>query len=231
MFIPNESLFMPQIIIDKIVRSKRKTVVLTITEDAELIVHAPMRTSLHYIHGLVTKNLPWIEKKKAAVNKLNMDYKPKEFVDGEEFLYLGNVYTLKLSDQKQIELNDHLIFPRAYLPRAKEKLKEWYRAQALPVISKRVAYYSLMTGCKYKSVKISTAKKRWGSCGPSGTLNFSWRLIMTPAEIVDYLVVHEVSHIKHRNHSAEYWNMVKTILPYYKEHNKWLRENGRLLGL
>ncbi len=222
---------MPQIEIGKIVRSKRKTISLTVTEDAALIVRAPMRTPLRYIHDMVNRNLPWIKEKKAAINRLNAAYKPKEFVDGEEFLYLGNTYALRLSNQKQIELTDHLVFPRVYLPRAEKKLKEWYREQALRIISERVARCSRINGCGYRSVKISNAKKRWGSCGPSGTLNFSWRLIMAPPEIVNYLVVHEVVHLKHRNHSAEYWSMVKSLLPDYKEHDRWLRKNGRSLNL
>jgi predicted metal-dependent hydrolase len=222
---------MSQIKIDKIVRSKRKTVAMMVMADSTLIVRAPMRTPLYYIHDLVAKNLLWIKKRKAVANSLNDAYKQKEFVDGEGFLYLGDTYNLKLSEQKQIELNDHLIFPQDFLSRANEKIIEWYRAQALKVISERVAWYSRMTGWEYKSVKISNAKTRWGSCGPSGTLNFSWRLIMAPPKIVDYLVVHELAHLKHRDHSARFWNTVKTILPDYKERDRWLRDNGRSLNL
>jgi predicted metal-dependent hydrolase len=227
---------MSQIKIDKIIRSKRKTIALTVMADATLIVRAPMRTPLYYIHDLVAKKLPWIKKRKALANRLNDTYKKKEFVDGEGFLYLGDTYKLKLSDHKQIELNDHLMFPREFLsctdlPRANEKMIEWYKAQALKEISARVARLSRVTGWEYKSVKISNAKKRWGSCGPSGTLNFSWRLIMAPPEIVDYLVVHELAHLKHRNHSARFWNTVKAILPDYKERDRWLKDNGRSLNL
>ncbi len=228
---------MSQIKIDKLVRSKRKTIALAVMADATLIVRAPMRTPLSYIHDLVAKKSPWIKKRKALANKLNNAYEPKEFVDGESFLYLGDTYKLQLSEQKEIKLTDRLIFPRAdFLSRtdlscAKETMIAWYRVQALKVISERVAHYSRMTGWEYKSVKISNAKKRWGSCSQSGTLNFSWRLIMAPPEIVDYLVVHELAHLKHHNHSAKFWSTVKVILPDYKERDRWLKENGRSLNL
>ncbi len=222
---------MSQIKIDKLVRSKRKTVALAVMADATLIVRAPMRTPLYYIRNFVDKSLPWIKKQKARANKLNDTYKPKQFIEGEGFLHLGNTYKLMLSDQKQITLNDRLIYPRADLSRAKERMIEWYKAQALRDISERVSRYSRITSWKCKSVKISNAKKRWGSCSPSGTLNFSWRLIMAPPEIVDYIVVHELAHLRHHNHSARYWNTVRVILPDYKERDKWLKENGRSLDL
>ncbi len=222
---------MSQIKIDKLVRSKRKTVALAVMTDATLIVRAPMWTPLYYIRNLVDKSLPWIKKQKARANKLNDAYKLKQFVEGEGFLYLGNTYKLMLSDQKQITLNDRIIYPRADLSCAKERMIEWYRAQALRDISERVSRYSRITGWKCKLVKISNARKRWGSCSPSGTLNFSWRLIMAPPKIVDYIVVHELAHLKHHNHSVRYWNAVRAILPDYKEHDKWLKENGRLLDL
>ncbi|MFC1855999.1 M48 family metallopeptidase [Thermodesulfobacteriota bacterium] len=222
---------MSPIKIDKIVRSKRKTVALMVMADATLVVRAPMRTPLYYINDLVAKNRLWIKKRKDLAIRENDSYEAKEFVDGEEFLYLGDRYKLKLSDDKQIELNDRLIFPRDFLSCATGKMIEWYKVQALKVISERVVWYSRMTGWEYKSVRISNAKTRWGSCGATGSLNFSWRLIMAPPKIVDYLVVHELAHLKHRNHSAKYWNTVSAILPDYKERDRWLKDNGRSLNL
>lgn len=86
-------------------------------------------------------------------------------------------------------------------------------------------------GLAYKSLKINNAKTRWGSCGSSGNLNFTWRLIMAPKKVVDYVIVHELAHLKQMNHSPKFWNEVKLIIPDYKNDELWLKRNGHLLYL
>ncbi|MBK7452806.1 MAG: M48 family metallopeptidase [Anaerolineales bacterium] len=80
-------------------------------------------------------------------------------------------------------------------------------------------------------MKISSARTRWGSCSPDGTLNFTWRLVMAPLEVIDYVVIHELAHLRVKNHSSKFWDVVKAIDPQYKEKRKWLRENGGKLNL
>ncbi len=91
--------------------------------------------------------------------------------------------------------------------------------------------YSEMTGLIHRSIKITSAKKRFGSCSPNGSLNFSWRLMMAPLNIIDYVVVHELVHIEERNHSKNFWNKVRIILPDYKQSEKWLKDNSQLLTI
>ena len=108
-------------------------------------------------------------------------------------------------------------------------LEKRYRDAAADYIPKRVAYYHEFTGGNYQKITIRDQKTRWGSCSANGTLSFSFRLMMAPPRVLDYVVVHELCHLTHMNHSKDFWNMVESILPDYKEHRKWLKENGHTL--
>lgn len=189
----------------KIIRSKRRTVALLISPDATLTVRAPFVTTLEYIRKLVFEKRSWINKKQMQILKNGIPPPSKKFVGSEDFFYLGKLYKLNFE--------------------SRAGTIEWYRRQALPKITERARWYSQKTGWEFKSISITKAEKRWGSCSPSGSINFSWKLIMAPPEVVDYVVVHELAHIPERNHSAGFWNKVKSVLPDYKERRKWLREN------
>ena len=224
---------MEKIKIDKIVRSNRKTVGLIVTQDATLVVRAPVFTPVEHIERLVSKKSPWIRRKIAEVLKRP---KPitKEFVDGEGFLYLGKFYELHIVDDASLMIrlrDDRLDISKNVLPHARQVIAQWYKEEALRIIRERCVWYAKITGYKPISVKITNAQKRWGSCGPRGTLNFSWRLIMAPVEVIDYLIVHELVHIGQPDHSRLFWAKVKSILPDYKKREKWLKQNGGLLTL
>lgn len=219
--------------IDKIVRSKRKTITLVVTADAKLVVRAPLNTSTDYIKNLVEKKKKWITEKQQAIARRNEVHKEKQFINGEGFMFLGNSYKLEISkhEQQVILKNGKLILPETELSTAGEKIRQWYKNEAKRVIQERVEYYSQLTGIKYKSVKITDAKRRWGSCGPKGSLNFTWRLIMAPLRIVDYVVVHELAHIDFPDHSKNFWARVRTIMPDFEKQLKWLEENQKLLDV
>lgn len=103
------------------------------------------------------------------------------------------------------------------------------KQRASAIIPQRVELYSQQTGIKYNKIRISNARRRWGSCSAKGNLNFSWRLALAPLEVIDYVVVHELAHIIHKNHSKKFWKLVAAIYPNYKLCRKWLRDKGRLL--
>lgn len=224
---------MTEIKIDKIIQSNRKTISLVITQDARLVVYAPIKTPIDYIKNLVRKKRFWIRKQQEILEERYRNIQPKEFVNGESFLFLGRTYRLRIvdGDADTIELTGSLMIPRTLLPQAKDHLVMWYKSQARVKIPERVDWYVKSTGLQCKSVRITDAAKRLGSCGPKGTLNFSWRLVMAPLSVVDYVVVHELAHLEHRNHSTRFWNKVKTILPDYERRKRWLKENDNLLVL
>jgi len=222
---------MTEISIDNLLRSKRRTIGFEITNDAKLVVRAPIYVSLGEINNLLIKKANWILEKMNLVSRRNIQYSPKQFINGESFYYLGKPYRFKVMDSDKISLTDYLEFPKALLPYAEKHIVQWYKALAYKKIKERVDYYSQLIGLKYTSIKISDATKRLGSCSSKGSLNFSWRLIMTPLEIIDYVVVHELIHLEEKNHSSKFWSKVRILLPNYMKHKNWLKENGNLLNI
>ena len=105
-------------------------------------------------------------------------------------------------------------------------LERWYREQARKRIGRRVMYFARQMGVTYGRISIRAARTRWGSCSADGNLNFHWKLVLMPPEILDYVVVHELAHRKEMNHSQRFWAEVERILPDYKARRKWLKEFG-----
>ena len=216
--------------IDKIIRSRRKTLALIVSPDAALLVRAPHWVSLGYIKSFVFEKRFWINKKQRQILAGGVVRK-KEFIEGEEFFYLGEKYKLRVCDSREIELADELYFPMRYLSNARRKMASWYRERAREIILERADFYGKMTGWKFKSISVNGAERRWGSCGSNGRINFSYRLAMVPPTVIDYVVAHELAHIPEKNHSARFWAKVGTILPDYKARRKWLRDNERNLKI
>lgn len=216
--------------IDKVVRSKRRTVGLEITMDALLIVRAPLRLSMKEIKKIVLKKHGWIIKKQGELKQAKDLYVPKRYINGEMFYYLGKPYEFKLYEGKTIKLGEFLEFPEGLVSNAEFHLTNWYKKIAYEKIIERVDYYAGITGLSYSKIKISQAKKRLGSCNRRGNINFSWRLIMAPRQVVDYVVVHELCHLYEMNHSKKFWNNVQLIFPQYRECRQWIRNNAHLLA-
>jgi len=222
---------MTEIRIDKLIRSRRRTISLEVTREAKLVVRAPTHAALNYIQGILCKKQDWIKKKQALLQERNNRYPPKKFIDGESFHYLGRSYRLDLVEENAIRLTDHLEFPKRMISDARYHLIKWYKTAAYEKIKERVDHYSKITGLSYSSIKISGAKKRLGSCSAKGNLNFIWRLVMAPLEVVDYVVVHELVHLDEKNHSRSFWNKLCIIIPDYKKRVFWLKENMNLFDV
>ena len=109
---------------------------------------------------------------------------------------------------------------------AHPELEAAYRKRARTQLEARAAYYAGLMGVTYNRIAIRAARTRWGSCSAQGNLNFHWKLILMPPEVLDYVVVHELAHRKEMNHSARFWAEVERILPDYKRRRKWLKDYG-----
>lgn len=223
---------MTNIKIDKIIRSKRRTLSLEVTREARLIVCAPETTPLDFIEKVVNKKRLWIQNKQKLVKEKYHQVQPKEFVNGEGFLYLGNTYRLYIVDESNPSFlfDQEFRLSRVYLSKARDLFIDWYKKQAYQKIKERVDWYSNLFGLEYHKFGITDAQKRWGSCSAKGNLHFSWRLIMAPLNVIDYVVVHELAHVERKNHSKEFWNRVKIMIPNYQENKRWLKENEYLLA-
>jgi predicted metal-dependent hydrolase len=148
-------------------------------------------------------------------------------------MFLGRPYPLHFMEggRGAIERTDRLCVCRTLQPDIRNRLKRWYMQEAHKEIHARCMWFSLKTGYVPVSVRITDARQRWGSCTHKGRLNFSWRLIQAPLEIIDYVIVHELVHIRQPDHSRKFWAEVKEIMPDYGRRRKWLKENERLLWI
>ena len=223
---------MDEIHIDKIVRSRRRTIALIVTPEAELVVRAPLNVPAALIDDFVKKQQVWIRKKVAE-----MKGRPQALIhayeEGEIFWFLGRSYPLRIVDDAGagVQRTDRLCVSRTIKPDIRSGIQRWYMAEAAKEIHSRCMWFSMMTGYSPASVRITDARQRWGSCTHKGGLNFSWRLIQAPLEIVDYVIVHELVHLKQPDHSRKFWAKVDALMPDYKRRRRWLRENERLLRI
>lgn len=214
----------------KIVKSRRKTIALVIDSDGELIVRAPFYASNRDIMRFVQEKQDWIEQKSEEM-KLKKQERPKlALQDGETIPYLGRECMIFRGMTKKIYFDGKAFL----LPEAGDagtKLVTWYKKRAAVILRERVETIAKNMQVVPEGIKITSAKTRWGSCSGTNHINFSWRLIMCPPEVVDYVVVHELCHILHKNHSRSFWESVERVDASYREHEKWLKDNRRIMEI
>ena len=216
----------------EIIRSRRRTISIEVKDDARLIVRAPYHVRENEITGFVEKKGPWIRKARKTVKRQELERPRKTFSDGDDFFYLGKPYRLNIAygGARALVFNDAFILSPDHRARAKEFFTGWYKEEASRMIRERLELYSSMSGLKYSGIKITGAKRRWGSCARTGRLTFSWRLVMAPREVLDYVIVHELAHLEHMNHSKSFWAKVRSIYPEYEKHKRWLKDHGHKLA-
>lgn len=225
---------MPDIPPYTLIRTKRRTVSMSVSFDGTLVVRAPMRTPVEFIEKWVFDKKAWVHKALTRATARPQS-KKKEFVSGETFLYLGKHFPLEVRNDvtKPLVFKNQTTFVLKATKhnKAVSLFSKWYKDQARVDISQRTQAIAQRYGFSYKSIKISSATKRWGSCSIRGNLNFTWRLIMAPQSIVDYVICHELAHLRHHNHGKQFWAEVSTMYPDYKQARVWLRDHAGLLKL
>ena len=227
-----------------ITRRKRKSVGIAVSLEAGVQIIAPNRVSAAQIQDIVQKKAEWISKKLSLMEEIKNNMPKREFISGEMLPYLGADYTLEVLEQSRLKsvkaslLDDKFVvsiptsLPDEERPqRIREALVKLYRQCALELAIERIQAYSVKTGLEPSKVIIKEQRKRWGSCTASGIININWKIVIAPISVVDYLVVHELAHLKVRNHSKDFWKFVESILPDYKVHSQWLKANGLKLEL
>lgn len=223
----------------QVLRSKRrkKTMTLQITREGSVVIRAPLRTPNSEIDRFFHSRRPWIAKKlNGREMGKELAVKPRLFIAGEEFYYLGDAYPLEISDsngsRKALALSHgKFVLAGEKVSQGKEVFVKWYRERAREVIEERVQFWSYRFGLTPAGIKITGSWQRYGSCSPKNSLSFSWRLLMAPYPVIDYIIAHELAHIKEKNHSKKFWNYLKTLLPEYEAQKLWLKENSYLLRL
>ncbi len=212
----------------------RKTLEIGIEPPEKIRVLAPNCALEEDILRIVKSKAKWITGKLFEFKDIEYRKVEKEYVNGESFMYLGRRYSL------QIILKDEFVKSYAKLYRGKlyvetntkdssvikKAIEKFYREKTLEKVLEKTEYYSRFFNLSPVSIKVKEQKKIWGSCSSAGDIFYNWRCSMAPSNVMDYIVVHEMCHMVNFNHSKEYWKLVETIMPDFRERKKWLRDNG-----
>jgi predicted metal-dependent hydrolase len=216
--------------IDRIIRTNRQTISLVVNAEGEVVVRAPKKAADEYINYFVEKKSGWIMKKQTMMQERKLRHLPKTLQDGESLLYLGeNLRLIHWEGTRKTIRADGCLLLSCTKDNMKQAIIDWYSDEARVIFKKRLDLYSELMGLQYKTLRISGATRRWGSCSDRGSINLNWRLMMCPLPVIDYVVVHELAHLKYLNHSKDFWQLVQSIIPDSNTYRKWLKDNGRLL--
>jgi len=223
----------------EVIRSPRKTADIVIEPDGRVLVRAPESAPDERIEDMIEAKRLWIYKNLAEWRDLNATRVLREYRNGEGFLYLGRSYRLLLvADQTEpLVLKSGRFCLRRDLvdlgeiPAAKAAFRDYFIARGLERITRRVHYFAPKVGVIPKQIDVRELGHRWASCSPHGNLAFHWKCIMAPPRIIDYIVVHELCHYHHLDHSDAFWNGLDKVMPDFGERKEWLRKNGAAMDL
>lgn len=233
------------------IRSKRKTVCMSVNKDGSVTVKAPLRYPTDKeISDFVEQKIDWILKQRAIQEDREDMRLVRRFETDYSFPYLGEERLVEMQRGKKNEFsyeNGKIVIKtpfygalendyeaeenNAAIEKLQNDLKKWYKKQATDYITKRVEYYKDIVGVTVNSVSIKSRKSQWGSCDSNGDITFSWRLVMARPEAIDYVVIHELCHRKHMDHSRDFWNQVQKYMPDFKVQKQWLEENSINLNI
>lgn len=217
-------------------RSRRKTASIYIERDGRISVRVPHELSPEQIERLLEQKRYWIYKHLAEWRELNAAQMDRQFVNGEGFLYLGRTYRLQWVDEQRapLLLKDGYFTLRRdpkTLADPAEAFKSFYREKGRQRIGDRVQRYAPKVGVQVNEIRLMELQYRWASCSPNGNLNFHWRCMLAPLNVIDYIVVHELAHLRVPDHSPAFWHEVDKVLPDYRERQQWLRIHGAGMDL
>ncbi len=222
----------------EVVRTNRRKTISVNVENGLVKVSAPNRLSDTRISELLHKKNKWI-KDKILIQSQTPTANEKEYISGECFSYLGKNYRLKVvsGGEACVKLKGGFLTvgisegltEKQKQSDVQEQLVTWYMNLALKRLREKTKRYSKLLNLNPRSINIKKYKSRWGSCSPSNDITYNWKIIIAPHHIIDYVVVHELCHMKEHNHSPKFWKLVERIIPDHKESRQWLKHNGWML--
>lgn len=210
--------------------SKRKSIGIEITYDGKMSVKAPINTKLSKIEELLLMKKEWI------LHHINHSEQRQKVKEDGEILFLGERLQIQVVNQplnvigiQKVENKLVIRKPNEFPMDIHRVIEDWMRRQAADMIRELVEHYSTVMNVTYNNITIKDQKTRWGSCSSKGNLNFNYRLIMAPKEVLQYVIVHELSHRVHMDHSKDFWRTVEQVIPEYRQYREWLKEYGSQL--
>lgn len=219
-----------EIIPIQVIMSHRKSVAIEITRDGQVLVRVPKGMQEKDLNRLVKSRHRWIYVRVMAARERGLPV--SHYETGRKLLYLGQEITLMVEYHSGKEevflLKDRLVVRlrkehKSLLPKM---LEQWYREQAHDVLIKMTDNYAKVMHLKVNQIHIKDQKTRWGSCSSKHNLNYNYRLVMAPKPVIEYVVIHELCHMIHMNHSVDFWHEVEKMQPNYKQYRRWLKEHS-----
>ncbi len=220
------------IIPDFIERSNRKTLSLSVMKDGAVCVKAPINMREEVINKFIEDKQDWIRSKLSFINSTRDKF--AEVISLEKFLVYGNKYSLIPYEGKKIKTSDNfeILVPQNVTgEKLLRQIKSWYKKAAKEVLAARINVIARQVNLMPSEIKIGDSRGRWGSCNSKGVIVINFRVLMLPPAIIDYVLVHELCHLKEMNHSKNFWNLVGSIYPTYEKAKKAIKEYGFLLNL
>jgi len=207
-------------------------------DGVEVVV--PRRMALRHVEPFVRDKQPWIERTLRRYQDAVIDGDVRiDLRDGGEVPYLGEQLDLDVRVEpgrtrphvrRRADVLTVKVAERGREP-IRDALERWYRKQARPEVERRLDAAVARAGTGYTNLTIRAQRTRWASCSSNGSMSFNWRLLLAPAEILDYVIEHEVAHLEVLDHSPRFWRLVRSRCPDYRRHERWLRRNGPALRL
>lgn len=215
-----------------IIRSKRKTIAIYITKDASVDIKVPFGISNIEIEAIILKKKEWIENQLNVRKQFNEQKQNFMLKYGDMVLYQGKEYIIRAKEGRFVGFDDECFYMPANLnsKQIKYAMIQIYKLLAKNVMTKKIDEFSNIMSLIPIAVKINSAKTRWGSCSGKNSINFSWRLILASDDVIDYVVIHELAHIKEHNHSERFWKIVSDVMPDYKQREEKLKKLQILLS-
>ncbi|HNV04905.1 MAG: hypothetical protein BWX56_01340 [Euryarchaeota archaeon ADurb.Bin023] len=227
-----------------LVKKDKKNIGIIIKPDGTVVVTAPRYLSEKQINDVVQKKAVIIRNRLYQIKENLEKSVKKKIEDGESILFMGKTYRIRIKEDEFIPslrinlIEDFMdIFLNPNIPLElksslkREKTIDWYKQQAKNILTERTSSYARLMKLSFSSIRIKEQNSRWASCSNIGNLNYNWKIIMAPVPVIDYIIVHELSHLVEMNHSSNFWNIVSSVLPDYKERKDWLKTFGPVLEI
>ncbi|MEG0797243.1 MAG: SprT family zinc-dependent metalloprotease [Acidaminococcaceae bacterium] len=215
-------------------RSQRRTLSLIVQSTGGVVVKAPLALTDAQLLAAVQTKAGWLLKKLALTAQRQAQHYEHLGVSGEQYLYLGRAYQLEVQVEPGLRKDEVTVVDYRLVVKVRHQqpavvkavLRQWYYAQAHEEVGARVVYYQESFSQQPTRIQVKEQKRRWGSCTAQNALLFNWRLVMAPPAVLDYVVIHELCHLRYKNHGREFWQAVAELLPDYQVQQIWLRDNA-----
>ncbi|MBS5987870.1 SprT family zinc-dependent metalloprotease [Clostridium sp.] len=214
----------------EVIYKNKKSISISIDIEGNIKVSVPNNTSDETIEKVIKSKSDWISKKIKEI-------KSREELEVNTIMYLGKKYSIEIIEQPFLKrnfvafFNDKFVVNVIVKENAMKALEEYLKRETLRVVKEKVIRHKVLFDITPKDIKVKKLKSRWGSCSYDNVLVFNSKLIMFRSEAIDYVVIHELCHMIHKNHSKDYWDLVKNIMPNYEEEHMYLRENSHLSNI